>query len=507
VVLTLLAFALVPVANSSSKISYPNASGPATVVVPPAPGHHHQPGTTSTGRPSPNSSVPGTPAPGVTLPPGTSSTGGGKSPTPTATGGPTPTKGGHPSKPAKPGQTASDCSGATLTSGPGITPTEVKLDVATVQLAGAIGDSAFNIPPDQNGIIEAVANYINNHGGVACGRKLAVKIYKVNPLDSNNQQSSCLQMVQDKPIAAINLGSYVTPVSQQCFISNHLPLETNTSPGLAQARGAYPYLFSPIASSELQVRDGILGAAARGFFKSPKFKKLAILEDGCLPSANTEITKDLASVGVKSSQIVVYTLSCELIGSPTQILAAVIKAHAAGASTVFLASTVFNNENYVGYANQQHWYPTWLTSDYGTTTTGNGASKWTKNFDGAIAITSTRSGELNSGMHSPRERLCNKILIDNKLPGITNENADDGASSFCDLIFFLAQAVDNDGPNPSPTSMVEHLGTMGRFASAYDGDSVWNTPGQLTGGSYQREIEYHSYCRCWKVASSFGPAY
>ncbi|HVU60152.1 MAG TPA: hypothetical protein VHD58_00685 [Mycobacteriales bacterium] len=503
VVLTLLAFALVPVATSSSSTGFP-VSGPTSVVVPPGPGsHHHNAGPTSPAQTTPTTpALPG----GPTTPPGTAVSGGRSATTP-GSRTPEPATSGHPAKPGRSAKPASDCAGATLTSGDGITPTEVKVDVATVQLAGAIGDAAFNIPSDQNGIIEAIANYINHHGGVACGRKLAVKIYQVNPLDSNNQQSSCLKMAQDKPIAVINLGSYVTPVSQQCFISNHVPLETNTSPGATQAREAYPYLFSPIASSEEQVRDGILGAAAHGFFKAPKFKKLAIIEDSCLPSANAEIAKDLASVGVKSSQIVVYTLSCELIGSPTQILAAVIKAHAAGASTVFLASTVFNNENYVGYANQQHWYPTWLTSDYGTTTTGNGASKWTKNFNGAIAITSTRSGELNSGIHSPRELLCDKILLANKLPGIKNENTDDGASSFCDLIFFLAQAINNDGVNPSPTSMVEHLGTMGRFQSAYDGDSVWNRPGQLTGGSFQREIEYHSYCRCWKTVTAFGPAY
>jgi hypothetical protein len=296
-------------------------------------------------------------------------------------------------------------------------------------------------------------------------------------------------------------------VSQQCFINNHLPLENGTSIGATQGRDAYPYLFSPQASSEEQVRNGILGAAAHGFFAAPTFKKITVFEDNCLPSVNAEISKDLAAVGVKSSQIETYVLTCELVGSPTQILQAVAKAKLAGATTAFLASSIFNNESFVSDAGQQNYHPQYLTSDYGSTTLGSGSSKWAKNFNGAIAITSTHSGELNSGIHSPGERLCNKILIQNKLPGISNENADDAASGECDEMRFLIAAINNAGPDLSPTSLVEDLGTMGRYYSSYMGDSVWDARGQVSGGSFAREIEWYGYCRCWKVKSPFRSAY
>lgn len=498
VVLTLLAFALVPVSNSSSGPAYPGA-GPATVVAPTsaASSGHHPPssgpgqkpppvGATTVGGSSASTSSPGV-RPGTTTTPG---------------------QGHHAPKPGKTTTPAADaCAGATLTSAQGVTPTEVHIDVAIPQLAGAVGNAAFNIPADQVGLVNAVTNYINHHGGVACGRKLVTKVYKVNPIDSNSQQSTCLQMVQDKPIAVINTGAYVTPVSQQCFINNHLPLETGTSPGATQARDAYPYLFSPQASSEQQVRNGILGAAAHGFFKAPKFTKISLFEDSCLPSANTEISNDLADAGVKSSQIQSYVVTCELIGSPVQILQAVAKAKLAGANTVFLGSSIFNNESFVSDAGQQDYHPQYLTSDYGTGTLGSGSSKWAKNFNGAVAFSSTRSGDLNSGIHSPGEKLCNKILIQNKLPGIKSENADDAASGECDQVRFLAQAINSAGPNPSPSNLVPDLGTMGRFNSAYEGDSVWDHTGQLTGGTFVREIEWYGYCRCWKVKTPYRSDY
>ena len=247
VVLTLLAFSLVPVARSSSGTGFPS-SGPA-VVVPTSPatsGHHPQGDGTTT--------------PGASRPTSRPTAGGPHTPnTPGSTSGPTPsTRPGRPTpQPTKGGGTAkNDCSGATLTSAQGVTPTEIHIDVAIPQLAGAVGNAAFNIPADQAGIFDALTNYVNHHGGLACGRKLVTKIYTVNPIDSNNQQSTCLQIVQDKPIAVINGGAYVTPVSQQCFITNHLPLDTATSPGKRPARRAH--------ASIGYAQPPLLGSSARG---------------------------------------------------------------------------------------------------------------------------------------------------------------------------------------------------------------------------------------------------
>jgi hypothetical protein len=124
-----------------------------------------------------------------------------------------------------------------------------------------------------------------------------------------------------------------------------------------------------------------------------------------------------------------------------------------------------------------------------------------------VAVTSTRSGELDSGIHSPAETTCSNILVSNGLPAITTGSSEQ-AASVCDQMFFFAQAADHAGLNPTRPSLVEGLSQMGYFNSAYTGDSNWNRPGKIEGGDFQRAIRYHVSCQCWQVVDrSFGPGY
>src|SRR5205823_14466177 len=85
-------------------------------------------------------------------------------------------------------ETATNCSGLT-SSAPGITPTEVHLAMSNISLAGPVGNSTFDIRPALHAIADAVVDDINKSGGVACGRKLVIKPYDVNPIDPNDGQA------------------------------------------------------------------------------------------------------------------------------------------------------------------------------------------------------------------------------------------------------------------------------------------------------------------------------
>src|SRR5258706_423889 len=77
---------------------------------------------------------------------------------------------------------------------------------------------------------------VNKSGGVACGRKLVIKQYDVNPIDPNDGQSKCLQMVQDRPFAIVDYAGFVTPASRSCFVQAKIPLETSTSIGETEVK-------------------------------------------------------------------------------------------------------------------------------------------------------------------------------------------------------------------------------------------------------------------------------
>ena len=97
-----------------------------------------------------------------------------------------------------------ECDGRAA-SGPGITANEVLVDVSLISLAGPIGNSLFDIRPDLSDIANALTDEINKTGGVACGRKLRIKLYDVNALDTNDAQAKCLQMVEDKPYVVLEI--------------------------------------------------------------------------------------------------------------------------------------------------------------------------------------------------------------------------------------------------------------------------------------------------------------
>jgi hypothetical protein len=396
--------------------------------------------------------------------------------------------------------------GTLTSSAPGITATQVLVDVSYVNLAGPVGNAAFNIRPDQSQIIDAAVDNVNKTGGLACGRKLVVKKYSVNPIDQNDQQSKCLQMVQDKPFVVIDGAGYITPVSRACFWQNKLPLELSTSAGKTELGKGAPYLFGVLAPSEKQVRDAALGLAGLGFFAAPKFQKLGLLEDACDPAVNAELEADLAKAGVQPGQISKTTISCQLVAPPNEIQQAVLQHRAAGATHVLLASSISNSQNYTTLAAQQNYKPVYGTSDYGTDTANVGS--WDPSFVGALAITSNHYGELSSGVRNPQLNACDALLKAHGLNGINTEKNDVAALQICDQLNFFHQAINAAGGNPTRQSFVDGVSHMGTFKAGILSDGLFNMPAKLNGGDFHRPIQFDGGCSCWKVRDpNFQPGF
>ena len=491
VVLALVGAALVPVASGSSGTAGPGAAGPAAtggVGVPggtAAPGHV---GTTAAGTLPGGGAVAGTT--GVTVA-GT----GAQSGTPAGGG----VAAGNGSTTAAAGSGAGGCAAARTASAPGVTGSTILLDVANLSLGGSIGNSTFDVRPDLAKIAQALASDINEHGGVACGHKVVLKQYDVNPLDSNDEQAKCLQMASDHPFLVFNVGSYLTPAARRCFVQNKMMELSATQIDDAEAHASFPYLFSVNAVAEQMADAAVFGFARRGFFKGPKFRKLGLFEDGCDPPVNKRIDDDLARVGVTSSQVSKYVLDCNVASPPNQIEQGVVQHSLDKATDVLLASSETNDETYVRIANGQSFHPQYLVSDYGSNTSGSGTENWGAPFDGAVAITTTRVGELSSGIHNPQEVACDKVMRSHGVAGVQHENKDTSAIGQCDAFWLVRQALNRTGPNPTQAGFLQALGTMGLFRSADLGDGDFNRAGKVTGGDFEREIVYRSSCGCWHI--------
>ena len=390
------------------------------------------------------------------------------------------------------------CAGRTA-SGPGVTASEVKIVTTNISLAGPIGNSTFDIRSDLAAIAKANADDINEHGGVACGRKVALKQYDVNPLDPNDGQSKCLQIQQDQPLLVIDFGGYLTPAARSCFVQAKVPMMAATAMARSEAQGAYPYLISPHSLGEEGIHNGILGLHERGFFNAPKFQKLGVFEDACVPGVNQQIESDLAKVGVKSSQISKFVLDCNVSAPPNQIAQAVLQHKSSGVTHVFFATSATNDQNYVRAANGQSFHPAYGMSDYGETMTGAGTQNWDASFDGAIGITTTRAGETASGIRNDEIQACDQIMKKHGVPGFTSEKKDTSVASYCDLFSFFKAAANRAGINPTRATLARGVSSIGLFKTALAGDGNFVRPGKITGGDFQRALQFHSDCQCWKV--------
>lgn len=399
------------------------------------------------------------------------------------------------------------CSG-TKGSSPGVTPTEVKIVTTNISLAGPIGNGAFDIRGDLQAIARAAADDVNERGGVACGRKIALKQYDVNPLDPNDSQAKCLSAVQDNPLLVIDFGGYLTPAARQCFVNAKIPLVTGTAFAADELRTATPYLFGPKNPAESQAHNGILGLRDRGFFNPPGFKKLGLFEDGCYPSVNSRIKADLASIGVRDDQISTYTLDCAIAAAPNQITQGVLQHKLDGVSHVFLATSDTNDQNYVRAAVGQSFRPVYGASDYGETTTQAGAENFDSSFDGTVAITATHVGEAYSGIPNAQRDACDKMMRAHGVPGFTSERKDTALLGYCDLFSFAKAVLDKAGANPTRATLATAASGIGLFKTASFGDGDFNRPGKVTGDDFRRAIQYRADCGCWKVLDpDYQPAY
>ena len=401
------------------------------------------------------------------------------------------------------GETAENpCSGLT-DSAPGITATEVHIDLSVVNLAGPVGNSTFNIRSDMHEIAEAVIDDINKSGGVACGRKLVVKQYDVNPIDPQDGQSKCLQMQQDRPFLVIDYAGFVTPASRTCLVQAKIPFFTSTSIGETELKSSYPYMFSALASSEKQVRDTVLGLNERGYFAPPKFQKVGLFLQGCDPHANSEIDTNLAKIGVKPNQISKFVLDCNIAAPPNQIGQAVLQHKLDGASHVILATSIANSQNYVRIAAQQGFHPAYGLSDFGSNMVASTAGNWDRAFDGSTGISSTRSGDINSGIRTAEGDTCDKILTSHGRPGVKSEVKDSTAFGMCDAFSLFRAAINKAGANPTRLSFIQGLSNIGLWKSAGFGDGVFDRQGKVTGGDFHRPLQWHADCTCWKALADF----
>src|SRR5207245_2151469 len=173
------------------------------------------------------------------------------------------------------------------------------IDVAVLDLAGPIGNSAANqaSADDLQKFAQALIADVNARGGMAC-RQATAKYYKVNPIGPDQGRNACLQIIQDHPAMALDAGGFAFPQSAYaCIPQQKIPLITASLILTSEATKFAPYLATPTPDLGTVMRDAAFGLKDIGFFDPAKgFRKLGLLYDECAPEVNKQLDDALAKV-------------------------------------------------------------------------------------------------------------------------------------------------------------------------------------------------------------------
>jgi hypothetical protein len=411
-----------------------------------------------------------------------------------AAGGPTGAGASSPVGAA--GTPISACNGLRATD-QGVNSSEILVALSIINLT-AVGNEAVGLrsPDDIAAAAQAVVDGINREGGAAC-RKLRLKSYRVSPVDANDQRAKCLQIRADKPFAVVDFGGFYSPPARRCIADAEIPL-VGTGLDEQEMTASFPYLFGADTSYDAGARNWVYEAAARGAFDPKKgFGKLGLLLKDCWPGVNQKLVADLAKVGVSRNRTSAFTLACG-INPPSQLSQAVLQFRGDGVSHVLPAASGPDSQTFVRQADAARWKPTYVVSDFTGLTSPTLANGWPDGFDGAVAITSTRAGERNSGITNALVPRCNDWMKRANVPPSESEQ-DIVPHNLCDIFRFFVAAANGVGPNLTRVTLHEGLRRAGRFESAVLGDGIFDRPGKVWGGDHIRAIRWQLACKCWKI--------
>ena len=503
VVLALLVWVAVPSgsgAGGTGSVSAAGASGPQASAS----------SASGAGARSGATAVPGVPTAGGG---GGGSAAGGPVDTGGATTGPVGVSGGATPGAVSGGATAAStpggaCSGLTSTD-QGVTATQIHIDIALFELEGAASNSFIGVPDTttQQADFQAVVDSINKAGGVQC-RKLVVDHYYVgNFLDTTEQHSVCLSIVQDKVFAALDAVALdSTQQGRDCVAEAKIPLFDSGAILGSETRGPLAgYEFSAADQFDYAVRDSILGAKQLGWFNG--MKKLGVLQDDCFPEVNSQTLSLLGQIGIPSSQIVTYDFAgCQTVPPPQEVEQAVLSFQSAGVTHVTDLSQVPKSGFFSKAAQAQNYHPKYDVTGGAPSvfdgSSGSSAGPDANNFNGGLSITELSYGQQNTPTipYSPATADCNKIMAAAGQQSVQQQGAF-FAGGVCDLVWMLQMAAQHATPLTRANLATGLLasGPNQWVESFPNGVGLFDHAGVVSAGEFWRADVYDGSCPCFRI--------
>jgi ABC-type branched-subunit amino acid transport system substrate-binding protein len=385
----------------------------------------------------------------------------------------------------------------------GITATTIKIGAFVASYEG-LEAKGLNLG-DAKVQVQAVANYINAHGGIA-GRKVVLTFATMQATSSNweaDEQKICTQFTEDDHVFAvvyslISMGKALLP----CLAQHNTPLiAAGGGPGDAQVMQQYAddYVYGGGMNLTRVAQTYVDHLSAQGFFGVGAKIGLVRANDASFTRAASALKSRLAAHGARLTKEVVVDAQTSVSGTASQMPNAVLKMQQAGVNRVLFLDNATLAVLFAIQAASQNYYPR-----YGLTSLDAAATLMEPNVPAKALAGSAGVGWIPTldvsathdvGLNAP-QKLCQQLMVAAG-QGNVSRAGQNQQRLYCDGLFFLQRTLAH-ATELTPKGLRAQLEKLG---TSYTSAMTFGTsfgPGRHDGADTVRNIAYSTGCSCFQ---------
>ena len=378
----------------------------------------------------------------------------------------------------------------------------VRIGVAFPDLeAFAVLNPEFGIGDPEAQALAVVDQWVRE-GLLPKGIGVELVFGKYNIISDSAKLGVCTAFAQDSDVfAAVSSVSFT--VGAECLATRfQIPvIDADGAPPSLYQRGA-PWFFTLRADHAKHLRSYAQWAIDNGLFN----KRVGMYYETRLDEGVEAMRELVAAAGLEITSET--ATSGEGVGSPEDPIA-VQRFIVDGVEVVLPLVGGSSLAGVLGFSESQGYRPVYLSTDYGEQTADVQAKTLpAEQYDGAMAVTMKRAGEIAAGMVNAEAEAC--LSNYERYSGTDIERRAPETGEFasilrtCDLLSLVLAGLHGAAADLTRENFVAALETSGDFTPAGVGPGSFG-PGDHSLVDHYRAIRWDAGCPCWVAVSDFTP--
>ena len=406
--------------------------------------------------------------------------------------------------PATTAAPASDDGTATDEPPPTTVPARIlRIGVAFPDLAAfAVLNKEFGIgDPEAQAL--AVVDQWAREGLLPEGIGVELVFGKYNILSDNDKVGVCTAFAQDSDVfAAVSSVNYT--IGAECLATRfQIPIiDTDGAPPSLYQRGA-PWLFTLRSNHAKHLRSYAQWGADSGLFDGAT---IGLYYETDLDEGVEEMREQFAANGLEIATETATT--GEGVGAVEDPIA-VQRFIAEGVDVVLPLVGGTSLAGVIGFSESQGYRPRYLSTDYGEHTADvQGKTLPAEQYDGVLAMTMKRAGEIAAGMANEEAEACLSNYERYSGQDIERKTPESGEYASilrtCDLLSLVLAGLHGAADDLTKENFVTALENLGDFTPAGVAPGTFS-PSDHSLVDHYRAIQWVHSCPCWTAVSDFAP--